>query len=343
MDGSFFRPHAVTLGELSARIGCELRGDSGRIVDRLDPIEAAGSKALTFLDNPRYARHLRETGAAACICAERYAASSAGNLSLLISEDPYRAFAAAVAIIYPDAVRPGSYATAGDFILEEGAVVEHGARIGAWAEIGRDTLIGANAVIGAGVRIGRGCSVGAGAVIQHALLGDRVIVHPGAAIGQDGFGFALGAAGHHKVPQVGRVIIQDDVEIGANTTIDRGANRDTVIGEGTKIDNQVQIAHNVEIGRHCVIVAQVGIAGSARLGDFVFLGGQVAVNGHIQIGSGAQIAATSGVMRDVDPGARMAGAPAQPSKEWLRNIAVLRNLASGERRSARTRNDEEGE
>jgi UDP-3-O-[3-hydroxymyristoyl] glucosamine N-acyltransferase len=168
-------------------------------------------------------------------------------------------------------------------------------------------------------------------VIQHALIGNRVIVHPGVAIGQDGFGFAAGPKGHLKVPLIGRVIIQDDVEIGANTTIDRGANRDTVIGEGTKIDNQVQIAHNVEIGRHCIIVAQVGISGSVRLGDFVAIGGQSGVNGHVSIGDGAQIAAVSVVHDDVPPGSRWGGVPARPVKEWFREMVALRKLAQKDR------------
>jgi UDP-3-O-[3-hydroxymyristoyl] glucosamine N-acyltransferase len=183
-------------------------------------------------------------------------------------------------------------------------------------------------VIGADVRIGRDCAIAPNVTVSHAFIGNRVILHPGVRIGQDGFGFALGPKGHLKVPQIGRVIIQDDVEIGANSTVDRGASRDTVIGEGTKIDNLVQIAHNVVIGRHCVIVAQVGIAGSSTLEDFVAIGGQVAVRGHVRIGQGAQIAATSAVNGDVPAGVRWGGIPARPVRDWFREIHALKKLAS---------------
>ena len=199
--------------------------------------------------------------------------------------------------------------------------------IGPGAEIGSGTVIGANAVVGPGVRIGRGCSVGPNVTIACALIGDRVIIHPGVNIGQDGFGFAMGARGHFKVPQIGRVIVQDGVEIGAGTTIDRGANRDTVIGEGTKIDNLVQIGHNVTVGRHCILVAQCGVSGSTVLEDFVALGGQCGVAGHLTIGMGAQVAATSGVMKDIPAGERWGGAPAQPIREFFREVAVLKKLA----------------
>ena len=192
-------------------------------------------------------------------------------------------------------------------------MIEPGAVVGAEARIGRGTRIAAGAVIGYRVTIGRDCYIGPLATVAHALVGDRVIIHSGVRIGQDGFGFAMGARGHLKVPQIGRVIIQDDVEIGANTTIDRGALKDTIIGEGTKIDNLVQIGHNVVIGRHCVIVAQVGISGSTELGDFVVMGGQSGTVGHIKIGTGAQIAGAAHPTKDVAAGRphrRHAGAAA---------------------------------
>ena len=198
--------------------------------------------------------------------------------------------------------------------------------VGPGAEIGSGSVIGPGAAIGPGVCIGRDSAIGAGATRTNAVVGNRVIVHPGARIGQDGFGFAMGAT-HLKVPQVGRVIVQDDVEIGANTTIDRGASRDTVIGEGTKIDNLVQIAHNVVIGRHCVIVSGVGISGSTTLEDYVVLGGQVGVVGHLRIGRGAQIAGSSNVNRDVPPGSRWGGTPATPVRAWFRELTTLARLA----------------
>jgi UDP-3-O-[3-hydroxymyristoyl] glucosamine N-acyltransferase len=176
------------------------------------------------------------------------------------------------------------------------------------------------------VRIGRDCAIGAGATIQHALIGDRVIIHPGARIGQDGFGYLPGARGHGKIPQVGRVIVQDDVEIGANATIDRGGIRDTVIGQGSKIDNLVQIAHNVEIGRHCVLAAHTGISGSCTIGDYVMMGGRVGLADNITVGAGAMLGAAAGVMTDIPAGEKWIGAPAMPARDFFKMVAAMRKL-----------------
>jgi UDP-3-O-[3-hydroxymyristoyl] glucosamine N-acyltransferase len=222
-----------------------------------------------------------------------------------------------------------------DARLEDGVTVDPGAVVGPGAEIGAGTVICANAVIGPDVRIGRDCSVGPGASISHALVGDRVIIHAGARIGQDGFGYIPGKS-HLKVPQLGRVIIQDDVEIGAGTTVDRGGGRDTMIGEGTKIDNLVQIAHNVSIGRKCLIAGHVGLSGSVTLGDAVMLGGKVGVADHRKIGDGAQLIALSGVMHDVPAGERWGGAPAKPLREFFREQVALQRLGKG----AKTGNEE---
>ena len=307
-----------------------------RIVD-VAPLDTAGPADLTFLDQPKYAAELAHTHAAVCFVSARLAARVPPHVVALTSEAPYRALVAVARALFPAALRPSSFcgndgvspaahvdATAR---LESGVIVDAGAVIGPDVEIGAGTLIGANAVIGPGVRIGRDCAIGPGTTLSNALIGNRVIIHAGARLGLDGFGYLPGPQGHEKVPQVGRVIVQDDVEIGANTTIDRGAMRDTVIGEGTKIDNLVQIAHNVTIGRRCIVVSQTGISGSVVLGDYVVLGGQVGLKDHLTIGDGAQIAAQSGVMDDIPAGSRWGGYPAQPGRDWMRGILALRRLS----------------
>jgi UDP-3-O-[3-hydroxymyristoyl] glucosamine N-acyltransferase len=340
----FFPPSsAPSLAEVAGWCGATLAAsaDAGRVIRDVAALDQAGQGDLTFLDNPRYLDALKRTRAAAALVSARYAGAAPSACAALIVREPYRAMAQVMTKLYPSAVKPGSvFAETGispvasvhpSAWLEPGVIVDPGAVIGPGAEIGAGTVIGSNAVIGPEVRIGRDGSVGASTTIGAALIGDRVIIHPGAHIGQDGFGFALGSRGHLKVPQIGRVIIQDDVEIGAGVTIDRGANRDTVIGEGAKIDNLVQIGHNVVIGRHAVLAGQAGVSGSSVIGDFAALGGKAGVAGHLTVGAGAQVAAAAGVMTDIPAGERWAGAPAKPVREFFREVAAIKRLAGDAR------------
>ena len=340
----YFEPvRKLTVGDVVRLTGAQpLDGAPlDRPISNIAPLDLAGPHDLTFLDNMKYAGQLASTRAGVCLVAERFEKGAPKGLAVLRARDPYRAFVTVMRELYPEAMRPSSLFDAkgvapGTFVhasarLENGVVVDPGAVIGPRAEIGAGTVIGANAVIGPSVRIGRDGSIGAGTTISNCLIGDRVIIHPGCHIGQDGFGYVVTNGAHQKVPQIGRVIIQDDVEIGAGTTVDRGAIRDTVIGEGTKIDNLVQVGHNVMIGRHCMIVAQTAIAGSAALGDMVVLGGRVAINNHIKVGEGAHVAATSNVNDDVPPGGRYGGTPAKPVKQWIREMLVLERLAQENR------------
>jgi len=338
--GFFERAGPFPLQFIAAKLGAELVSfpDGAPDIEDVKPLSDAGPQHLAFFDNRKYLDQLAKTRAGACLVAPAFANRVPTNTAVLKTETPYRAFAHALGLFYVDALRPrgatfGEEHGGGNLVhaparLEEGVTIEPGAVIGREAQIGRGTTIAAGAVVGYRVSIGRDCYVGPGASVTHAIVGDRVILHAGVRIGQDGFGFAMGSEGHLKVPQVGRVIIGDDVEIGANSAVDRGALNDTVIGEGTKIDNLVQVGHNAIIGRHCIIVAQTGIAGSAQLGDFVVMGAHAGVIGHVKIGHGAQIAGMAHVKEDVAPGARMGGTPARPFKDWAREVAALKRLAS---------------
>lgn len=296
------------------------------------PLQAAGPEEVSFLDNRRYLPALKATRAGAVIVHPDMAGHVPAGCAAIVTKDPYLGWARVAALFFPVApVHPGVHGSA---VVDPAAFVDPRAEVGpfvvieAGAVIGARCRIGAGAVIGAGVEMGADCRVGAGASISHAILGARVYVYPGARIGQEGFGFAIGPRGPETVPQLGLVIIEDDVEVGANSCIDRGSAQDTVIGAGTRIDNLVQIGHNVKIGRCCVLVAQVGIAGSSVLEDFVMLGGQAGLAGHLTVGSKARIGAQSGVMGDVPGGEEWVGSPAMPARSMFRQVALLRRLAT---------------
>jgi len=338
----FKQPVALTVGEIATLTGAEPREGAqlDRVITNVAPLDLAGTDDLSFFDNTKYNDMLASTRAGACLMMERYAKQAPAGVSVLCAKDPYRAFVEVARKLFPDSLRPSSlFGSQGvdpgasvhsSAVVESGATIDPGAVIGPNARVGAGTVIGPTAVIGPGVQIGRDCSIGAGASIIHTLIGDRVIIHPGCRIGQDGFGFLLGAEAHVKVPQIGRVIIQDDVEIGAGTMIDRGGIRDTVIGEGTKIDNLVQIGHNVVIGRNCIVVAQSGLSGSVTLEDSVVLGARVGIIEHINVGEGAHLAARSTVLRDVPAGARWAGlSNAKPIKQYFRELVMIERVARG--------------
>lgn len=339
-DPAFFeQSRRLTAGEVAALTGAELTNpDLADIeISGVAGLEEGGAGKLVFIEARRQLSALASIRASALLCPSDLEPDVPADMAVLLTKRPRMAFVQIAGILFPASLKPSAMtgedgispvaSIAADVQLEDGVIVEAGAVIGAGVAIGRGSIIGPNAVIGSSCRIGRGCHVGAGATVQFSLIGDRVVIGPGCRIGQDGFGYIPGAAGLEKVPQLGRVVIQDRVEIGANTTVDRGALSDTVIGEGTKIDNLVQIAHNCQIGRHCVIAGQVGLSGSVRIGDGAMLGGGVGIADHVAIGAGAAVAASSGIMHDIPPGERWGGTPARPLKQLFREQLALRKLA----------------
>jgi UDP-3-O-[3-hydroxymyristoyl] glucosamine N-acyltransferase len=318
-----------TLAELAHELGGEVVGDGATVIRGVAGIREAMPGHITFLANSRYEPHLAETRASAVICSREPRVSS---IPLLQVDNPYLAFQRIVRVFRPESHRPdpGIHATA---VIDPAAVIGEGVSIGPHCVIERGARIGDRAVLMAGCYVGALAQVGDDTFLypsvtirEECVIGRHCIFHPGVVIGGDGFGYAFDHGRYHKVPQVGNVVIADDVEIGANATIDRATTGSTRIGEGTKIDNLVQIGHNVVVGRHCIIVAQVGIAGSTELEDFVTIGGQAGLIGHIKVGTRATVAGQSGVSKSVPEGAVVTGFPAMRHAAFKRLQAFIQRL-----------------
>lgn len=333
-DPRFFnRAGPFTLETLAVLSGARLldREQRGRLCRDVAPLETAGPEDVSFLENRKYTDALAGSRAGAAFVDESAAERAPPGMALLVSREPYKAYALAAQAFYPaiqvvpqrapSAIIHPSAEVPEDCEIAPNVVIARGVRLG------RRCGVGANTVIGAGVEIGDDCLIGPNVTLSHCLIGSRVVLHPGVRIGQEGFGFAPDPKAPTKVPQLGRVLVGDDVDIGANTTIDRGSGHDTIIGAGSMIDNLVQIGHNVVLGRCCILAGQVGISGSTKLDDFVMVGGQGGLAGHLHIGARARIAAKSGLMRDVSAGETVCGSPAVPLTEFMRQTAVLQRLA----------------
>ena len=338
-DPRFFHrtgPHPFAAVAAAARTAAVTTADGdgvvqGPLIHGVAPLQTAGPDEVSFLDNRQYAPLLDATRAGAVIVHPAMAGRVPSGTVPIVTDEPYLAWARVAALFHPQPpVLPGIHSTA---VVDASAQVDPSAEIGAFAfigaraELGPSCRIGPGAVVGEAVQMGPHCRVGAQASISHAVLGARVYVYPGARIGQEGFGFAVGPAGFVTVPQLGRVVLEDDVEVGANSCIDRGSTQDTVIGAGSRLDNLVQIGHNVRLGRCCIVVSQAGISGSTVLEDFVVVAAQAGLIGHLRIGAKARIGAQAGVMRDVAAGADVLGAPAVAVREFFRQVATLRKLA----------------
>jgi UDP-3-O-[3-hydroxymyristoyl] glucosamine N-acyltransferase len=328
------------LADLAELVGGRVEGNPDCTVQAVRTLEAAGPRDLSFLNHARYREQALASKAGALLVAANLASGDFrdfGRRPLLVVDDTAYALSLLLNRLHaPEAPEPGVHPTA---VLEPGCEVDPSAHVGPYAVIGSGTRIGARAAIHPHVVIGKGCSVGEGAVLHpHAVLYDRTevgagsIVHAGVILGADGFGYATHGGVHHKVPQVGRVVLEKDVEVGANSAIDRATLGETRIGEGTKIDNLVQVGHNVQTGRHCILCGQAGIAGSTQLGNYVVLAGQAGVSGHIKLGDGAQVAAKSAALTSVEPGTQVAGIPAVELRKWRRQSVMIARLEEMSRR-----------
>ena len=337
-DPRFFQDLGpVSLAELAELTGAELTDPAagGAQVSRVAILSQAGPDSITFVNDKRYAANLATSAAAACFVPEALVKALPRSCAGLIIRNPHAGYAIAASRLHRPRVHAGAAAISPEAAFEDGVVLGPGVVVGQGARIGAGTTIGPNTVIGPGVSIGRDCVIGANASIGFALIGDRVRILSNAVIGEHGFGATPGPKGLIDIPQLGRVILQDGVTIGASSTVDRGAYDDTSLGENTKIDNLVMIAHNVKVGRNCVMAAHTGISGSVTIGDGAQFGGRAGVADHFTIGDGARIGAAAGVLRDVPAGETWGGFPAKPVRDWLREVAWVTKSAAKRRDGAR--------
>jgi UDP-3-O-[3-hydroxymyristoyl] glucosamine N-acyltransferase len=317
-----------TASEIAKYLQGEVVGDGTAVLNSFAPADRAQPGDLTFAENEVFFARAEESAATAIIADKRFSSSK----KILIQVPNARiAFAKALTLFFPEPTRPGGIHP--QAVVAASASVDPTAHIGPHCTVGERVKIGARSVLQAGNFVGDDSKLGEDVnlfpnvtIYPRTEIGNRVRIHAGTVIGSDGYGYVLDGGVHRKVPQIGNVILGDDVEIGANVTVDRGALGPTVIGKGTKIDNLVQIAHNVEIGEHCLIIAQVGIAGSAKLGNYVVLAGQVGVGGHLKLGNQVTVGAQSGVMMDIPDGGKWLGAPAQPDREFKRQVIAIQRL-----------------
>lgn len=333
IDHRFHKNHGpFLLKDLVSKSSVEVKQpyDESMVIEDVATLGEANSRHLTYCEGKKYLQDLRTCQAGACILPEALLESISSSIVPLVSSQPRRVFAQLTRLFYPEVACESHVAATA--IIHPTAQVSPDASIGDYAIIGEGAIIGprcsigAHVIIGPQVHLGEACHIEPFVHIQYSILGRRVTVKTGAKIGQKGFGFEMDESGPIDVPQLGRVVIEDGVEIGANTAIDRGTNTDTVIGSGSRIDNLVQIAHNVKVGKHCILIAQVGIAGSTQLGNAVIMAGQAGAAGHLTIGDRARIAAQCGLMRDVLPGETLAGSPAVPVRDWHRQTILLQRL-----------------
>lgn len=321
----------LTAAEVAALVGGELVGEGAAPLTGVAPLDRAGPGDLSFLASAKYLAEFQRSRAGAVLCRAEHRAAESGPATRIVVGDPHRAMLEVVGQLYPPPPRAaGVHPTA---VVERGAVLGTDVAVGPHVVVGAGARLGdratamAGVIVGAGVRVGEGVLLYPGVVLYPGSeVGARAILHAGVRVGVDGFGYVPGPDGHIKIPHVGRCIIGEDVEIGANSTLDRGSVDDTVVGPGTKIDNLVHIGHNCRIGARCLIMAQVGLAGSTHVGDDVILAGQVGLAGHLTVGQGARIGAQSGVMGDVPPGASWFGYPARAHREAMRGVAALYRL-----------------